>query len=155
MQPQKVGTVLISLCGMMGSLVGGSLSDRCCQAKRGPVALLYAAMQLGALAGLTCTDIHDTKLAVVLFGVLSFFLFGALTLLMGAAAVELVDNKQVASTCSGILNGAQYLGSGLSAVGCGVAIQNAGHASLWPMLTLGPVLSGGGMLYLICVGRSA
>ena len=58
---------------------------------------------------------------------------------MGAAAVDFVD-KRLSGASSGLINGFQYLGSGLSAVTCGGLIDSVGYRGLWLALAMGPLL---------------
>ena len=120
----------ITLGGMGGSLTVGVISDRCCGSQRAPVVLACTISQAALLlifpvamrAATTAADGGDAggddggaaaavPVAVLMCGALSVPLFGALTLLMAAASVELVE-PALSGTASGLLNMAQYVGSG-------------------------------------------
>ena len=100
---------------------------------------------LGLMSGLT------SRLATaVLLGLLSVFLLGVLSLLMGSVAVELTEphlagtasGKSHLSSCiqlityfmlpTGVINATQYLGSGLGSVVIGHLLQRDGWG-IWPL----------------------
>eukprot|EP00325_Prymnesiales_sp_UTEX-LB-985_P003911 CAMPEP_0174698430 /NCGR_PEP_ID=MMETSP1094-20130205/4034_1 /TAXON_ID=156173 /ORGANISM="Chrysochromulina brevifilum, Strain UTEX LB 985" /LENGTH=337 /DNA_ID=CAMNT_0015895609 /DNA_START=139 /DNA_END=1152 /DNA_ORIENTATION=- len=183
--PTHSATALsITLCGALGSLSVGIISDRCCHARRAPVVLGCAIGQAlvlmlfpllirasaptpGASAltpeagSPTSTEVSlspevDTLTAfmsIALCGLLSAPLFGALTLLMAAASVELVP-PALSGTASGLLNGAQYIGSGLSAFAGGVTVEFLGWDALMAQLAFGAILSCTGMGRLMWLQRT-
>jgi sugar phosphate permease len=142
----------ISLCGVVGSLAGGYISDRCCGAKRGPVALAYTTLQLVSLAFLWLVR-GNAALSVLGSGLLALFFFGALTLLMGAAAADFVDPRLSGMT-SGLVNFGQYAGAGVAAVSTGAIVERAGWDGLLLLLIVGPVLSCTAMLWLMWLQRA-
>lgn len=157
-------TMAITLGGSVGAVALGVVSDRCCSSRRPPVVLgsavcqavvllLYPLILRGVAAAAPPGDeAQAAAVAVVLCGVLSVPLFGALTLLMAAASVELVE-PALSGTASGLLNGAQYAGSGLSALAGGAAIEWAGWDALFAQLVLGAFASIAGMARVIWLQR--
>ena len=155
----SAAAMAITLGGMVGALALGFLSDRCCRSSRPPVVLGSAVCQLVILAlfplavrGSSGPESAATA-AVVLCGLLSVPLFGALTLLMAAASVELAE-PALSGTASGLLNGAQYAGSGLSALVGGFAVELMGWDALFAQLALGAVASIVGMVRVLCLQRA-
>jgi OPA family glycerol-3-phosphate transporter-like MFS transporter len=91
---------LISVGGMCGSLLGGWLSDRVFRSDRTRVAMLYLVMCLVLLLLLSFAT--SIVIAVCALGLLSVFLLGAISLLMGSVTVEVVE-PHLAGTASGTL----------------------------------------------------
>ena len=78
----------------------------------------------------------------------------ALTVLMAAASVELVE-PSLSGTASGLLNCAQYVGSGSSTLIAGAAIEWLGPDALFASLTLGAGLSTVGMARVMWLQHGA
>ena len=153
----SAAAMAITLGGMFGSLTVGIVSDRCCDSRRAPVvlactlsqaamllifpAVVRAAAAAGGAAG-------AAPAAILLCGALSAPLFGALTLLMAAVSVELVE-PSMSGTASGLLNGAQYIGSGISTLVGGAAVEWYGWNALFGSLTLGAGMSTAGIARVV------
>ena len=155
----------ITLGGMTGSLTVGLVSDRCCGSKRAPVVLGCTTLQVALLLGfpacmraVAAADGAGTSasvpVAVILCGILSAPLFGALTLLMAAASVELVE-PALSGTASGLLNAAQNVGSGISTIVSGALVEWLGWDALFGGLALGAGIATAGMAQVMRLQREA
>lgn len=158
----SAAAMAITLGGMVGSLGVGVISDRCCGSRRAPVVLACALAQAAILlcfpAAVRAAVASGSAGAVLplalLCGALSAPLFGALTVLMAAASVELVE-PSLSGTASGLLNCAQYVGSGSSTLIAGAAIEWLGPDALFASLTLGAGLSTVGMARVMWLQHGA
>ena len=121
--------LLLCLFGIVGGFVGGLISDRLFQSRRGPPAGLLCgfvlvasvAMAWGLRSSPTVVGISAVCIVMCAIGITS--------LMSGTAATDLGGRKATA-TCSGIVDAFAYLGSGLQSVGLGYL---TGHSwTLWP-----------------------
>ena len=142
-----VAAFAISLMGMVGSLLGGYVSDKCFRSKRGPVALAYCAAQVAILGAFGSVASLGLPFAIAAVAALSVVLFGALTLLMGAAAGDYVAPELMA-TASGVINASQYAGSGTAALLVGVVVDALGWSAFAPVLMVGALTSTAAMVLL-------
>ena len=142
-------TTVITLAGMIGSLAGGYVSDKCFGSRRGPVAFFYCACQVVVLAAFgPAAHWGGPGILIAMIGMLSSVLFGALTLLMGAASVDYIDPK-LTGTVSGLMNSSQYVGAGLAAWIVGSLVEAFGWDAFAPMLMIGAVISTAAMWKLM------
>ena len=132
-------TTAMSLAGCFGSLIGGYVSDRYCRSKRGPAVLAYCACQLVCLLALHVAEGH-TVASLVIVPLLAAFLFGALTLLMGAASADFVEPR-LSGMASGILNAGQYIGAGAATVITGSVVGAVGWSAMPAVVAAGPLLA--------------
>ena len=147
LEVSTIVTTAMSLCAIVGSLAGGFISDRFCKSERGPVLLVYCAGQLTCFLLLWWGQ-GSAAFSAVTCALLSIFLFGALSLLMAASSSDHVE-PALAGMASGLLNAAQYMGSGSGAVVTGIAIEGAGWSAFGWCCSPGPILSAAGMLWLM------
>ena len=103
--------LLLCMFGIVGGFVGGMVSDKFFQSRRGPPAGLLCVLVL--LMALTMSAfLHSSPLII---GVASLTIvmcaIGITSLMSGTAATDLGGRKATA-TCSGIVDGFAYLGSG-------------------------------------------
>ena len=85
---------------------------------------------------------------IAMIGMLSSVLFGALTLLMGAASVDYIDPK-LTGTVSGLMNSSQYVGAGLAAWIVGSVVETVGWNGFAPTLMVGALISTAAMWRLM------
>lgn len=108
--------------GIFGGLLCGWMSDKLFQSRRPPVAFLFYLMQVVMLALLGASLGRDTQggqiWAVLLLGLTAMFIFGVHGMLTGTASMDF-GGRKAAATVAGALDGIQYIGSGLSALGLG------------------------------------
>jgi OPA family glycerol-3-phosphate transporter-like MFS transporter len=118
----------ITVGGIAGAFVCGYVSDYVFQSRRAPVAFLFYVGQVVALVvlGLASTP----RFAAVMIGVSCMWIFGVHGMLSGTASMDF-GGKRAAATAAGLLDGVQYLGSGLVGFGLGKMLDSYGWA-IWP-----------------------
>jgi OPA family glycerol-3-phosphate transporter-like MFS transporter len=118
----------ITVGGIAGAFACGYLSDYVFQSRRGPVAFLFYLGQVGALLvlGMAKTPL----MAAVMIGVSCMWIFGVHGMLSGTASMDF-GGKKAAATAAGLLDGVQYVGSGLVGFGLG-ALLDRYHWGIWP-----------------------
>ena len=136
--------LLLCFFGIVGGFAGGLISDRYYQSRRGPpVAMLCAFMFLMAL--LMVIYLFSSPLVVGLAALLiTTAVIGVHSLMTGSAAADFGGRKATA-TCSGIVDGFVYLGTGLQAVSLGYLTT---HSWFWWPAFLMPFALLGGYLAL-------
>jgi OPA family glycerol-3-phosphate transporter-like MFS transporter len=133
----------ITVGGILGALLCGVLSDKVFGSRRAPVAFLFYAMQIVALVALGV--VQSSYGAVVLVGFSCMWIFGVHGMLSGTASMDF-GGRRAAATAAGLLDGVQYLGSGLVGVGLGWLLDRY-HWSIWPHVLV-PFSVAGGLLML-------
>ncbi len=136
--------LLLCFFGMVGGFAGGMVSDKLFHSRRGPpAAMLCGFMFLMAL--LMTIYLFSSPLVV---GVASLLIttavIGVHSLMSGTAAADFGGRKATA-TCSGIVDGFTYLGTGVQAVSLGYL---TGQSWLWWPIFLMPFALLGGFLAL-------
>jgi OPA family glycerol-3-phosphate transporter-like MFS transporter len=120
----------ICVFGIVGGFAGGIISDKCFQSRRGPPAMLLCGFVLVTamvmLAGLFSAPLVVGWAAV---GIVMASI-GITSLMSGTAATDFGGRKATA-TCSGIVDGFAYLGSGLQSICLGFLITRQGW-QWWP-----------------------
>jgi len=107
----QVASLGVTVGGIAGALLAGYMSDRLFQSRRPPVALLFYLAQivclfiLGRAAG--------PALAAYMIGITCIWIFGVHGMLTGTASMDFGGSKG-AATVAGMLDGVQYLASGLT-----------------------------------------
>ncbi|MGA2384713.1 MAG: MFS transporter [Gemmatimonadales bacterium] len=100
----------ITVGGIVGALLAGYMSDRLFQSRRPPVALVFY------LAQIVCLLILGQAapvLAAYMIGITCIWIFGVHGMLTGTASMDFGGSKG-AATVAGMLDGVQYLASGLT-----------------------------------------
>ena len=118
----------ITLGGIAGGLLCGVLSDKLFQSRRPPVAFLFYLGQIASLVALRFMP--NGASAGVMIGVSCMFIFGVHGMLSGTASMDF-GGKKAAATAAGLLDGVQYLGSGLVGFGLGWLLDTY-HWKIWP-----------------------
>jgi OPA family glycerol-3-phosphate transporter-like MFS transporter len=136
--------LLLCFFGIVGGFAGGIISDKFCQSRRGPpVVILCAFMFLMAL--LMAIYLFSSPLVVGFAALLiTTAVIGVHSLMSGTAAADFGGRKATA-TCSGIVDGFVYLGTGLQSVSLGYL---TGQSWLWWPCFLMPFALLGGFLAL-------
>jgi OPA family glycerol-3-phosphate transporter-like MFS transporter len=117
----------ITLGGIVGGILCGVLSDKVFQSRRAPVAFLF---YLGQIASLVVLGRVGTPLAAAfMVGVSCMWIFGVHGMLSGTASADF-GGKKAAATATGILDGVQYLASGLTGFGLGWLLKTY-HWGVW------------------------
>ena len=124
---------LLCMFGIVGGFAGGLISDRMFQSRRGPPAamlcgfVLVMAIVMAAFLFSAPTIVGWTAVLIVMASI------GVTSLMSGTAATDFGGRKATA-TCSGIVDGFAYLGSGLQSLCLGyIASRNW---QWWPVFVI-------------------
>lgn len=132
--------LLLCIFGIIGGFAGGLISDKFFQSRRGPPAAIFSAFML-MMAAVMAMTIFSMPLLV---GVAALLIVAAVTgvhsLMSGTAAADFGGRKATA-TCSGIVDGCVYLGSGVQSV-C-VGYLSGMSWRWWPVFLIPFALAGG------------
>jgi OPA family glycerol-3-phosphate transporter-like MFS transporter len=124
----QLASLGITAGGITGALLCGVLSDKVFGSRRAPVAFLFYVGQVVALVALG--RVTSSYLAVGLVGFACMWIFGVHGMLSGTASMDF-GGRRAAATAAGLLDGVQYLGSGLVGFGLGALIDHY-HWAIWP-----------------------
>lgn len=128
----SVATVGVTVGGMVGGLMCGYMSDRWFNSRRPPVAFIF---YLGQLLSLFILSRAGTPaLAAFMIGVTCMWIFGVHGMLTGTASMDFGGTKG-AATVAGMLDGVQYVASGLTGFFLGHIIDNNGWGA-WTLLIM-------------------
>jgi OPA family glycerol-3-phosphate transporter-like MFS transporter len=139
----QIASLGITVGGILGALLCGVLSDKVFGSRRAPVAFLFYAMQIVALIALGVAS--SSYAAVALVGFACMWIFGVHGMLSGTASMDF-GGRRAAATAAGLLDGVQYLGSGLAGFGLGWLLDRY-RWGIWPH-ALVPFSFAGGLLML-------
>lgn len=131
--------LLLCLFGVVGGFAGGMVSDKLFQSRRGPPALFLCGFVLIAatvMALLLFSAPQVVGWAAVLIVMASI---GITSLMSGTAATDFGGRKATA-TCSGVVDGFAYLGSGLQSFCLGYITTRNWH--LWPLFLIPFAIAG-------------
>ncbi len=129
--------------GILGGLLCGYLSDRWFQSRRPPVAFLF---YLGQIVSLFVLGRAAAPwLAAFMIGFTCMWIFGVHGMLSGTASMDFGGTK-AASTVAGILDGVQYLASGLTGFLLGHYLDTLGWGA-WTWMIM-PFSAVGALLML-------
>jgi len=126
--------LLLCLFGIVGGFAGGLISDRFYQSRRGPPAALLCGFIL-LMAVVMAAFLFSSPLIVGGAGVLIVMAAIGITSLMSGTAATDFGGRKATATCSGIVDGFAYLGSGLQSFSLG---HLTGRSWLWWPLFLVP-----------------
>ena len=139
----------ITIGGIAGAFVCGFLSDYLFQSRRAPVAFLF---YLGQVVALTVLGFAGSPLfAAVMIGVSCMWIFGVHGMLSGTASMDF-GGRRAAATAAGLLDGVQYLGSGLVGFGLGWLLDTY-HWKIWPYALIPFSLVGAALMLLLWNAR--
>ncbi len=131
--------LLLCVFGIVGGFAGGLISDKYFQSRRGPPAALFSCFML-MMAAVMAMGIFSMPWLV---GVAALLIVAAVTgvhsLMSGTAAADFGGRKATA-TCSGIVDGCVYLGSGIQSI-C-VGYLSASSWRWWPIFLMPFALAG-------------
>lgn len=132
--------LLLCIFGIVGGFAGGLISDKYFQSRRGPPAAIFSAFML-MMAAVMAMTIFSMPMLV---GVASLLIVAAVTgvhsLMSGTAAADFGGRKATA-TCSGIVDGCVYLGSGVQSIAVGYLSGLSWR--WWPIFLMPFALIGG------------
>ena len=109
--------------GICGGLLCGYLSDHLFQSRRPPVAFLFYLGQIASLLALGMT--RNPQIAAFLIGFSCMWIFGVHGMLSGTASMDFGGTK-AAATVTGLLDGIQYVASGMTGVFLGGILDKYG-----------------------------
>jgi OPA family glycerol-3-phosphate transporter-like MFS transporter len=132
--------LLLCIFGIIGGFGGGLMSDRLFHSRRGPPAVLLCGFMF-VMTVLMAAFLFSSPLIVGSASVLiSMAVIGVHSLMSGTAAADFGGRKATA-TCSGIVDGFVYLGSGLQSFSLGFLTTRDWH--WWPLFMMPFALIGG------------
>ncbi len=134
----------ITLGGIAGGLLCGFLSDRFFGSRRPPVAFIFYIAQILSL--LLLGNVRSGLLSAVMVGGCCMWIFGVHGMLSGTASADFGGSRG-AATVTGLLDGVQYLASGLTGFGLGHFLDRFGWGS-WVYLLI-PFSCIGALLMLL------
>jgi OPA family glycerol-3-phosphate transporter-like MFS transporter len=119
--------LLICIFGIIGGFAGGLISDKFFQSRRGPPAGLLCGFVL-VMAAVMAATLFSQPVVVGWTCVLVWTAGVGVTSLMSGTAATDFGGRKATATCSGIVDGFAYLGSGLQGLCIGFLIpkENAG-----------------------------
>ncbi|HNX97964.1 MAG TPA: hypothetical protein PKK12_09815, partial [Candidatus Aminicenantes bacterium] len=139
----EIASLGITVGGIVGGLICGFLSDRFFQSRRPPVAFIF---YLGQIASLLMLGFATSPLfASLLIGFSCMWIFGVHGMLSGTASMDFGGTRG-AATVAGLLDGVQYLASGITGFGLGSLIDKFGWDA-WTLMIV-PFSLVGSMLML-------
>jgi OPA family glycerol-3-phosphate transporter-like MFS transporter len=134
---------LLCVFGVVGGFAGGMISDKFYQSRRGPPAAMLCGFMLLMTIMMT-VFLYSSPQIVGWSGLfITTAVIGVTSLMSGTAAADFGGRKATA-TCSGIVDGFTYLGTGLQSVCTGYLTR--GHNWIWWPLFLMPFALLGGIL---------
>ncbi len=146
----QVASLGITVGGIVGALLCGVLSDRVFGSRRAPVAFLFYGGQVVALIWLGLAG--SPLAAALLVGFSCMWIFGVHGMLSGTASMDF-GGRRAAATAAGLLDGVQYLGSGLAGVGLGTLLDRHGW-SIWPYALIPFSIAGGTLMLRLWNARA-
>lgn len=137
----SVATGGVTVGGICGGLLCGWMSDHLFQSRRPPVAFVFYLAQIAAVFMLGRT--HDPATAAFLIGFCCMWIFGVHGMLSGTASMDFGGTK-AAATVAGLLDGIQYVASGLTGFLLGGMIDKHGWGiwtyAIMPFSLMGAIL---------------
>lgn len=121
---------LLCIFGILGGFAAGLVSDKLFQSRRGPPAAILSAIVLVA-ALVMAVALSTSPWLVGAVGVLIVTCSVGITSLMSGTAATDFGGRKATATCSGIVDGCAYLGSGLQSFCLGYITTWNWHA--WPL----------------------
>jgi OPA family glycerol-3-phosphate transporter-like MFS transporter len=109
--------LLLCLFGIVGGFAGGLMSDKLFHSRRGPPVILLSGFMF-IMAGLMAVFLYSPFIVGLSAVLISMAVIGVHSLMSGTAAADFGGRKATA-TCSGIVDGFVYLGTGLQSFSLG------------------------------------
>lgn len=110
----------LPLCGIVGTIMAGVISDKVFKGQRAPVNLIYLAGVAISLILLKYNTVSN--LDFLLIGLVGAFTYGPQMMIGGLCAVE-SSSKKVASAATGFTGTFGYIGAVFSATGTGIVLD--------------------------------
>jgi len=125
--------LLLCLFGVVGGFAGGIISDRLFQSRRGPPAAILCGAVL-VLAGVMAAVLFSAPVTVGWAAVFIVMCSIGITSLMSGTAATDFGGRKATATCSGIVDGFAYLGSGLQSISLGYMTTH--NWQWWPIFLM-------------------
>jgi OPA family glycerol-3-phosphate transporter-like MFS transporter len=125
---------LLCMFGIVGSFVGGLISDKVYQSRRGPPAALFCGFMFVMTIVMTAW-LFSSPIVVAWAALLIVLAVTGVHSLMSGTAAPDFGGRKAAATCSGLIDGCVYLGSGLQSIAIGYL---AGLSWIWWPIFLAP-----------------
>src|SRR6266702_5545080 len=135
--------LLLCLFGIVGGFAGGLISDKLFQSRRGPPAGLLCGFVL-VMASLMAAFLFSNQWVVGFAGLFIVFSAIGITSLMSGTAATDFGGRKATATCSGIVDGFAYLGTGLQSICIGHLVRWSWYwwpAFLMPFAVMGAVIA--------------
>ncbi|HUI05845.1 MAG TPA: MFS transporter [Verrucomicrobiae bacterium] len=138
--------LLICVFGIVGGFVGGLISDKMFQSRRGPPAALLCGVVL-LMAGLMAAFLFSAPWIAGTAGLFIVMAAIGITSLMSGTAATDFGGRKATATCSGIVDAFAYLGSGLQSVCLGYITTR--NWLWWPVFLMPFAILGGAIALMI------
>jgi MFS transporter, OPA family, glycerol-3-phosphate transporter len=127
--------LMLCVFGIVGGFLGGWISDHLFQSRRAPPAAMFSAL-VCVLAGVMALVLFSASWVVGFAAVTIVMASVGLTSLMAGTAATDFGGRKATATCSGIVDGCTYLGSGIQSffIGHLVPSEVAGAAQTFLFL---------------------
>jgi OPA family glycerol-3-phosphate transporter-like MFS transporter len=132
--------LLLCLFGIVGGFTGGLISDKFFQSRRGPPAALLCGLVL-FMSVVMSISLFSSPPMVALAGLAIVFCGIGITSLMSGTAATDFGGRKATATCSGIVDGFAYLGTGLESFCLGSLVSRSWH--WWPLFLIPFAVLGG------------
>jgi len=132
--------LLLCFFGIIGGFAGGLISDRFFQSRRGPPAGLLSAFIL-VMAGIMAASLFSSPVLVGAAAVSIVMAAVGITSLMSGTAATDFGGRKATATCSGIVDGFAYLGSGIQSISLGYLTTRSWV--WWPVFLIPFAIIGG------------
>ena len=123
----KVGMAVstFEVAGMIGAFCAGLLSDKIFKSRRGPVAVIYMLLLIGAILGMIFVPKgHSWYLYAGSLMTIGFFVYGP-QMLVAVAAADFAT-KKAAATAVGLTGLFGYIGATVCGIGTGIIVDKWG-----------------------------
>jgi OPA family glycerol-3-phosphate transporter-like MFS transporter len=138
--------LLLMIFGILGGFIGGFVSDKLFHSRRGPPSALLSGF-IFVMTILMAVYLFSSPFVVGASAVLiSMAVIGIHALMSGTAAADF-GGRKASATCSGVVDGFVYLGTGLQSVSLGYLTTHNWY--WWPIFLMPFALLGGGIAILI------
>jgi OPA family glycerol-3-phosphate transporter-like MFS transporter len=125
--------LLLCFFGIIGGFLGGWVSDHLYQSRRGPPAALLCAF-IFLMTVVMAVFLTSSPLILGYAAVLIVMASVGITSLMSGTAATDFGGRKAAATCSGIVDGCTYLGSGIQSFSLGYLTTWNWH--YWPLFLM-------------------
>ena len=125
--------LLLCVFGIIGGFAGGWMSDHLFQSRRGPPAALLCAF-IFLMTIVMAIFLTSSPLILGYAAVLIVMASVGITSLMAGTAATDFGGRKAAATCSGVVDGATYVGSGIQSFSLGYLTTWNWH--YWPLFLL-------------------